>query len=54
MLLGTPCDHIVAVLDHSDTTQPFIVTAYPALKNVFDNQYHHANYVSGLCAASMN
>ena len=29
MPLGTPCNHIMAILDHSDAAQPFIVATYP-------------------------
>ena len=30
MPLGTSCKFIMAILDHSDTMKPFIVTIYPA------------------------
>ena len=30
-LLGTQCDYIIAILDHSDTAMSFVITAFPAL-----------------------
>ena len=29
--LGAPCDHILAILDHSDIAWSFVTTAFPAL-----------------------
>ena len=32
MPLGTPCNCIMAIIDHSNAAMPFVVTAYPALQ----------------------
>ena len=35
MPLGTPSDHNVVIVDHSNAAMPFVITAYPALWIVF-------------------
>ena len=43
MPLSAPCDHIMAIVNHSDNAWSFIVTAYPALWIVFANHCQLAN-----------
>ena len=51
--LGAPYDCIMAILDCSDTVQPFVVTAYPIVYIILGNHCYHADNVSGFSRASM-
>ena len=38
--LGIPCDCIMAIMDHSNTAIPFVITAFPALLTALPSQCH--------------
>ena len=48
MPLGNHCDHIVAIVNFSNTAQSFVVTTYPAPLIVFASHCHLAHYMSYL------
>ena len=42
MPLGSPCDYIVAITDHSNAAMPFVLTAFPASLTVLTNHCYYA------------
>ena len=45
MLLGTPCNHFVAIIDQSNGAMSFVITAYPVSWTAPANQCHYLKKV---------